>query len=392
MRRLSVFLITMLVVMVFAKNSYAYVGICCGKCGGNMPLNIMGGGVPETHEFRFKVSPMLMRMVGMKEGESDVDADSILGMPVMMGKQTGKYMAVPLDMSMIMVNAVAGYSFTDDLFAGAMFMWKKNDMDMRFSSMMRKMTGKDGFTMKSDGLADTMLMAKYRIYTDEPLIPTSQVSLLFGISVPTGSIDEKNDTHPLNSRRPEQLPYGMQLGSGTFDPRLGILYQGSSSPFWWGTNIVYTGRWYDNWKGYRLGDELDVDIYTMYQLRYDMVLQFQINGKVWGDISGEMNEVAEGSSGRASIGDPSSPYMTPLYDPDNYGGEKISLTTGFQWQPFNLNILEIDFSVPVHQRLNGPQLEEDYRAMVTWYFELPTKKSVRYSGKKSGQKPSKLGF
>ena len=24
----------------------AYIGLCCGKCGGNMPMNIPGGGIP----------------------------------------------------------------------------------------------------------------------------------------------------------------------------------------------------------------------------------------------------------------------------------------------------------------------------------------------------------
>ncbi|MHC4138950.1 MAG: hypothetical protein ACYSR1_03700, partial [Planctomycetota bacterium] len=28
-----------------------FLGLCCGKCGGNMPLNIPGGGTPEPHEF-----------------------------------------------------------------------------------------------------------------------------------------------------------------------------------------------------------------------------------------------------------------------------------------------------------------------------------------------------
>ena len=391
MKRFIVCMLTVMSLLAIHGRAFAYIGLCCGKCGGNMPLNILGGGVPETNEFRFKLSPMFMKMDGLLDGTDDVDPSSLLGMPVMMGKATGKYMAVPLDMDMYMFNLAVGYSFTDNFFGGLMFMWKKNDMTMKFNSMMKGSTGREGFTMKSEGIADTMLMTKYRLYTDDPLIPTSQVSLFLGLSLPTGSISERNSNHPVSARKGELLPYSMQLGSGTFDPKIGILYQGSSSPLWWGANLIYTGRWYENPRDYRLGDEYQIDLYSMYQFRYDLVAQLQLNGRVWGRIKGEMDEVRDGISGRATRNDPTSPYTTPLYDTDNYGGKKVSLTLGLQWQPIPLHIIEIDVGVPVYQHLNGPQMKEEYRVLFTWYMELPTPSSVRYTGKKR-QGASRLGF
>jgi len=382
------FVISFLIVL-FVKStavSSAYIGLCCGKCGGNMPLNILGGGVPETNEFRFKISPMLMRMEGLRDGTDSLNIDNLLGMPA-----KGKYMAVPADMNMSMLNLAAGYSFTDNFFGGFMLMWKDNRMDMRFNSMMQKNTGRDGYTMKSDGMADAMLMAKYSLYADDPLIPTNQVSLFTGLSIPTGSINEKNSLHPLKMRRGEQLPYSMQLGSGTFDPKLGILYQGSSSPMWWGANLIYTGRWYENSRDYRLGDEYSLDLYTMYQVHYNTVLELQLNGKYWGKVRGEMDSAASGASGRATKNDSASTYMSPLFNPGNYGGSKVSVTAGLEWQPFPLHIIELSVSVPIYQNLNGPQLEEDFRAMLTWYIEFPTSSSVRYTGK-SKDGTSKLGF
>ena len=264
--------ILFLIMNIWPVSASAYIGLCCGKCGGNMPLTIPGGGVPETNEFRLKFSPMYMRMEGLLDGTSSVNPDNILGSPA-----AGKFMAVPTSMDMSMVNAAVGYSFTDDLFGGIMFMWKKNDMDMKFNPVMKGATGQAGFTMKSEGMADTMIMTKYRLFTDDPLIPKSQFSLMLGLSLPTGSIDEKNANHPLAMRKSEQLPYSMQLGSGSFDPSIGLLYQGSSSPLWWGANLIYTGRWYENSREYRLGDEYRFDLYSMYQVRYDTVLQLQLN-------------------------------------------------------------------------------------------------------------------
>ncbi|MDX8402814.1 MAG: hypothetical protein R8K54_00215, partial [Mariprofundaceae bacterium] len=193
-------------------NAYAYMGICCAKCGGNMPMNIPGGGVPETKEFRFKITPSFMRMEGLRDGTNHVDGASLLGMPA-----AGKFMAVQENMDMAMLNVSLGYSFTDDFFAGIMGMYQDNRMDMRFNNVMKGITGVSGYQMESNGFADTMLMGKYRLFADDPLIPTNQSSLFVGLSLPTGSIDERNTTHPLAMRQSELLPYGMQLGSGTFD-------------------------------------------------------------------------------------------------------------------------------------------------------------------------------
>ncbi|MFQ5559891.1 MAG: transporter [Nitrospinota bacterium] len=386
MLRLSALFITSF--LFFLQGSaLAYIGLCCAKCGGNMPLNILGAGVPETHEFRFKLSPVYMKMDGLLDGTKNVGSSDLLGMPAM-----GKFMAVPENMEMTMVNFAVGYSFTDDFFGGLMFMWKKNSMDMVFNSMMKANTGKNGFKMESEGMGDTMFMTKYRLYTDDPLIPKSQISFLSGFTLPTGSNDAKNGNHPLTARKGEKLPYSMQLGSGTFDPILGVLYQGSTSPWWWGANLIYTGRWYTNGQGYTLGDELKTDLYVMHQVRHNLVAQLQLNWKYWGKTKGEMDEVKSGVSGRATKGVPTSPLTTPLYDKNNYGGTKLSVTAGFQWQPLPFQILELDFGLPLLQNLNGPQLKEEYRVSFTWYLELPTSASRRAKGNKASPPKSKLGF
>ncbi len=381
---------TLLFAFIYLPSVQAYVGLCCGKCGGNMPMNIMGAGIPETKELRFKMSPMYMSMDGLVDGRNAVSADSLLGAPMMEQQSTGKFMAVPTAMDMQMLNVTTGYSFSDDLFGAVMLMYKDHSMDMKFSSMMEGTTAENGFTMASSGIADTMLMGKYRLFFDDPLIPTRQVSLMFGLSLPTGSIDEKNSNHPLAMRQTELLPYGMQLGSGTFDPTLGVVYSASNSPYWWGVNAMYTARLHDNDRDYRLGNEFRFDLYGMYQFRYDLVAQIQLNGRYWEKIRGEMDESTTGLSGHATKNDPASPFMTPLWFTENYGGRKLLATVGLQWQPAPLHIIEIDVGVPVYQHLNGPQLEEKYRVMLTWYREIPTKASIRHTKHKT--KESRLGF
>jgi len=391
MKRVTLILLAAgLCLMARPQDADAYLGLCCAKCGGNMPMNIPGGGVPENYEFRFKIQPMFMRMDGLRSSASNVDGNSLLGMPVMMGKPTGKFMAVQKNMNMSMFNIALGYSFSDDFFAGIMGMYQDNRMDMAFSSMMQTTTGQAGYTMKSSGLADTMVMTKYRLYADDPLIPTSQFSLLAGASLPSGSISERNTTHPLAVRQSELLPYGMQLGSGTVDPVLGLLYQGSKSPWWWGLDATYTGRWYDNSRNYRLGNAYRLDAYLMNQISYSFLWQAQVNVAWKGRIHGQADEAVTGFSGHATHGDAGSPFMTPLWDPANYGGVRTSVTLGVQWQPAPLHILDLSVRLPVYQRLNGTQLKDQFGVMFTWYVEIPTDRSIRALTHPTG--PSELGF
>ena len=341
-----------------------FMGLCCGKCGGNMPLNIPGAGTPEPHEFRIKMNLSWGRMVGLRRGTSNRSTKDTLG----------QYMMTQRKMDMYMSNVSAGYAFSDRFFVGMMGMYMEKDMEMIRRGGRRS-------SMNSQGLGDTMLMTKTLLYADDYLIPTSQVSLLLGVSIPTGSIDQ-DDTGQI-------LPYSMQLGSGTFDPFIGVLYEGSSSPFWWGANASYLARAYENYKSYNLGDEYRLDLYGMYQLRHNLVGELQIKGKYVGDLEGEAQEIEQDGDGHMN-GNPNMAFMSNLYDPDNYGGSTVDLTTGVQWQPFRNHILNAQFSVPLFQNLHGTQMERDFTASVTYYIEVPLRKSRR--SKKSGKGLDILGF
>jgi len=374
-------------ILALPQQAAAYIGLCCGKCGGNMPMNIPGGGIPETHEFRFKLQPMQMHMSGLQSGSNDVNVSSVLGMPA-----AGLYMAAPTSMDMTMLNFAAGYSFTDDFFAGVMGMYTDNRMDMRFNSTMQTMTGQTGFTMKSKGIMDTMLMAKYRLYADDPMIPSQETSLFAGLSMPTGSIDERNTTHPLAMRQKELLPYGMQLGSGTWDPIIGALYQGSTSPWWWGVDARYTLRTGANKRGYRLGNRTQLDAYLMYQPHVQFVIYGELNGDWQQRLHGQADEALSGASGHAIQGAAASPYMTPLWNPANTGKQQVFTTLGVQWQPVPLQIVDVGVQLPVYQRMNGLQLKDKWRLMLTWYVEIPTSKSVRAYGRSHTPADAALGF
>ncbi len=358
--------------LIMAANAHAYIGLCCAKCGGNMPMDIPGGGVPETYEFRLKIQPVFSEMPGLRKGTTNLDPSAILGMPAM-----GYYMAAPEKMTMRMLNLALGYSLSERWFVGAMAMWMDMKMPMRFNRMMQMRTGRAGFTMQARGFADTMLMAKRLLYADDVQIPSEELSLFLGLSIPTGSITKRNTTHPMPMRRKELLPYPMQLGSGTWDPSVGLLWQQARSPWWRGVDLRYTTRLGKNSQGWARGDVLNLDAYLMYQPHYAFVLYGEANLRWEGKLRGEAEEARLGRSGHATIGDPRSPYTTPLWDPRNYGRTTLAAALGVQWQPKPLVIVDLGVRAPVYERVRGVQMRTGVSAMLTLYFEIPTAKSIR---------------
>ena len=318
-----------LFVLITATNAAAYIGLCCAHCGGNMPLNIMGGGIPETHEYRFKISEMYMSMDGLRDG-TDEKSTSDLG-PSTAG---GKFRGVPKSMDSYMTMLGGAYSFTDNFAA------------------------------------------------------TKQLSAVAGVAVPTGKITIKNTNHPTKTMRGKLLPFGMQPGSGTWDPIFGLTYQKAADPFWMGANFITTQRWGTNDQDYKKGSEYTLDLYVMRQFNEKALASFQLNGKAWGDYSAEPKAGKENGDCHAMLNS-TNDWMTPLCDPTNYGGVNLHATMGMQFQPVPLHVAELNLSIPLYQNLKGPQMQSDYMLRLTYYLEVPTKKSRRYKGFSA---PKQLGF
>lgn len=364
------------IMLSWVSVAQAYIGLCCAHCGGNMPLNIFGGGIPEPKEFRFKFSQMIMEMGPLRDGTDEISNDDLIG-----SANGTNFPALPTNMQMYMTMIGAAYSFSDDFAVMGMTSYIENTMRMNLNN------GND-FTMTSGGVGDITLLAKYRAYADDNLVPTNQVSVLFGLSLPSGSINKKFSNHTNDTFNGSLLPFKMQLGSGTVDPIIGLTYQGSRDPFWWGFNTQLEGHIYDNEQGYRRAQELRYDFYAMKQVHDKVVVHAQLNGWYEGKFSDEAYDVRVLGAGHNALSTANN-LISPLFDPDNYGGHKLHFGLGVQFQPLPLHVMELTASVPIHQDLNGPQLQDNWMVQFTYYAEVPTKKSRRYKG---FSPPKSLGF
>lgn len=366
------------IMLTWVSAAQAYIGLCCAHCGGNMPLNIVGGGIPEPKEFRFKISQMIMEMGPLRDGTDDILSTTIVG-----GATGTTFPAVPRSMRQYMTMFGAAYSFSENFALMAMTNYTKNEMPMEI----KKSLGQN-FTMTSDGIGDFTVLGKYRAYANDDLVPTSQISFLMGLSLPSGSITRKFTNNTVSGQNGTILPFKMQLGSGTVDPIFGLTYQGSRDPFWWGVNTQLEAHVYDNDQGYHRGNELRYDFYVMKQVHDRVVVHTQLNGWYEGNFSNEPFNGSANGEGHANF-NPAGNLLSPLFDPDNYGGHKLAVSLGFQFQPIPLHVMEVTATIPIYQDLDGPQLRDNWMLQLSYYLEVPTKNSRRYKG---FSPPKSLGF
>ena len=205
--------------------------------------------------------------------------------------------------------------------------------------------GYDEFNISSDGIGDIVLLADSIIYQSV----NSVLRFGSGLSFPTGSIDEQGDT----PRAPgdQQLPYTMQLGSGTWDLPLLMSYQKYEEVIIWGVEAnarIRTGR---TDRDYSLGDtyslggwlELPMSDEVILGLRTDLISR----GKIQGDDTDLMVPI------------PGFPYPAAVVDPNAFGGEQIDMTLyatvrlGNDWR------IRLRYKEPVWLDLNGPQTALD---------------------------------
>lgn len=207
------------------------------------------------------------------------------------------------------------------------------------------------FTTRSSGPGDLRVSALVSLFRGE----SQRLVAELGWSVPTGSIDEKDET-PMSMGTKVRLPYPMQLGSGTVDARPALTYLGQHDWWAWGARAGGIFRIGENDNDYALGDEWNTCAWGSRGLTEWLSTSVRLEAKGWGDIDGS---------------DPAlNPAMVPTADPNRRAGERIDALLGFNLFSsggvLSGNRLALEAGLPLYQRLDGPQLETDWRVRVSW--------------------------
>jgi hypothetical protein len=316
------------------------------------PAGVMISHVHSKNEWMVSYRFMTMGMDGLLSGTKSIPTNDVFT----------NYIMSPTSMKMDMHMLMAMYGITDRLTAMVMLNYNMSSMGMEmFTTDGHNHAGMEGMTatsmsnhtMNSNGFSDTKLQFLYGLKKHK----NYQILVNLGCNIPTGSIQFKGSSSDMmypNNR----LPYGMQLGSGTFDalPGLTYLYQKNDLTYSiQASSIVRLGY---NQVGYKLGDEASLNTWLAYTWLDNLSSSVRFEGTVASDISGFDPTIYA--------------YNEPSANRLNYGGQKLTSYIGSTYQ-FQKGILEnnrlgIEFGLPIYQQLNGIQMKQGLSFFASWSY------------------------
>ena len=197
----------------------------------------------------------------------------------------------------------------------------------------------------SEGFGDTLVSASYRLARS----PRLGAHATLGVWVPTGAADLKNADGTF-------VHYGMQPGGGTWDLEPALTIHGREGPIGWGAQAAY--RWRtesENGSGFAFGDVARASGWASYLLANDLGATARIEWRHEGKVQGHYN----GPHAHAA----------PADRQENYGGDTVSAGLGLNWLlpvgGARRPQLGAEFTVPLHQNLNGIQAPQKWRASLS---------------------------
>lgn len=315
-------------------NAFADEGIKHSTASSHGPIGVMGEHLHKKGEVMLSYRYMRMDMSGNRSGSRRVSAREIVG--TMMNP--GQFMVAPTSMPMDMHMLGAMFGLNDSVTLMGMTSYVSNSMD----HLVRN--GRT-FTTESSGVGDTNVSALIRMFDTG----RHKAHWNLGVSLPTGSIDERDDTPAMANAF---LPYPMQLGSGTYDLLPGVTYNGSIDSISWGAQASAVIRTGDNDEGYTLGDEFFLTSWFAKELSGSLSLSLRLNYQDKDSIDGRNPAL--------------NPRMVQTANIDLHAGKRLDLSVGLNYLFKSGHRLAVEYAEPVKQDLVGPQLEIDSVLTVGW--------------------------
>jgi len=302
------------------------------------PIGVMGDHMHAKGEIMFSYRYMRMNMEGSRD-----DTNALTDAEVLAPGGPYGYMVTPTSMPMDMHMLGFMIAPSDRVTLMAMGNFLSNSMD--------HLTRPGGtFTTESSGIGDTKVSALVGLKNQGV-----NIHLNAGVSLPTGSIDERDAT-PASAPNEVRLPYPMQIGSGTFDLEPGITIYDVTEGGAWGLQARGVLRTGENDNGYTLGNRILGTGWIQYRLFDQLSASLRLEAQSWGDVDGADPQL--------------NPAMIYTADPNLRQGTRVDLPLGFNWYftdgPLFDHRLAVELNIPLYQNLDGPQLETDWVLTVGW--------------------------
>lgn len=180
-------------------------------------------------------------------------------------------------------------------------------------------------TSQDSGIGDVRIVARYSGFAAQ-----RSSGLMFGVKLPTGDSSDRFESGP---QQGEIVDRGLQLGTGTTDAILGVYNFGALAPDWGYFAQATLQVPLDSHDRFKPGSGINVNVGLRYTASETLVPQLQLNARA------EKRE--QGANA----------------DVENSGATLVYLSPGITW---NLSRRFAAFGfvqVPLHQRVNGLQIE-----------------------------------
>ncbi|MBK1855952.1 transporter [Verrucomicrobiaceae bacterium 5K15] len=293
------------------------------------PIGVMGDHTHEVGEWMLSYRYMFMSMDGQRAGTNSLSSQQVFGRGYMMA-------ATEMDMEMHMFGLM--YAPSERLTLMAMANYVRKDMTMEMMSGMEH-------SHSSEGLGDVTVGALLSVYDRG----AHRVHLNLGLVLPTAEVDVKDSG--------VYQPYGMQLGSGTWDAQFGVTYTGQSENWSWGAQLLgRVGLEDENESGFSYGDSLTATTWLARKLTDSVSLSARLAYVTQDRVDGHY--------------DGPHSHHAPSHFQENYGGDVLEAGLGvnflFQNGVLKGHRLAAEVLVPIYQDANGVGMDRDYTFTLGW--------------------------
>ncbi|MFA7555835.1 MAG: transporter [Spongiibacteraceae bacterium] len=315
------------------------------RADSHAPIGVMGDHRHKAGEWMVSYRFMDMEKNGLLRGNNSITPDGVVTTVANPFPGPAKVRVVPTKMTAHMQMLGVMYAPTDTLTLMLMLNYINKTMEHITYAGMSGTNTLGTFKTTNSGLGDTKISTLWGFYSDS----IHNIHINLGLSLPTGSIKESDRVLAPNGMQMQlRMPYGMQLGSGTYDLEPGITYNGQYNQWRWGAQYLATLRLGQNSQEYTLGDSHGVTVWSSYSIQDWISTSARISYKYEQEIDGMNDKVL-------------APVITA--NPDNYGGEIINAALGVnlvgQGSGIRGHRLAIEYQVPIYQDVHGVQLESE---------------------------------
>jgi hypothetical protein len=333
MKKTSLFFLT---ILLNAPFSFAHnEPWTAARPDGHAPISVMGDHMHTMGEWMVSYRFMTMEMEELLDGSNDIsasDANTTYGYNKMM---------LPKSMTMDMHMFGAMHAISDKWTLMCMLHYLDNEMTMQASSM-----GK----MESNGIGDLKIAGLYDLARWDS---GRRIHLNIGLSLPTGSIDEKSGNNTLG--------YGMQLGSGTWDFNPAVTYLAQTENYSYGAQLGGILRIGENDQEYTLGNKFEAGLWGARKITDSLSASAKLDYSNQGEVDGARKGLTTMQKN-----------MSPSNQATSQGRDITTLGLGlnyyFQDGGLKGHRLAAEWETPLDQKVNGVQLELDSTWTLGWQY------------------------